>query len=648
MQYTNFIADPADYMKIVQKDWKRFIDSGSTDGLDVRDEILASWKRSIECGASGRPGSVISEENMKYLLIKNSLLTAAAMPILKDFAELLRTGGKDSIINLCDPDAVILKLLTSGSKAEKDAEVQKLLPGAILNETNTGTTGVAMVKNTNMPYALYGAEHYPDIAKTWCCAAAPIRNLHTKDIIGILAISADDMHITTDTMGMVTFVARTIESNLFMKHSDLARLLSERYRQILPSSSADLIVTLDTYRNIHASSVQRHALIEQGHRLKGEIDLIAEEAINSFVRGQGDKAVFEYDGPEYHLEFTPVYCKKLLGGVVLEASDKSQGSQVGVLDISSETNGMPTLVGSDPLFLNALKTAKKVARTDASVLLLGETGVGKEGFARTIYALSKRSNKPLVTVNCGAIPKELIGSELFGYAPGAFTGASPKGSKGKIEAAAGGTLFLDEVGELPLDAQTYLLRILEEKEFSRIGSNTLINVDVRIISSTNIDLQDAIEKKLFRSDLYYRLNMIELRIPPLRNRLSDLKDLIRHFDSLDTRQIPDITDDEIRTLQEYSWPGNVRELKNVIKSAHILGIDTMTILTDYVQKHIHGDNEPVASEPDIPNGGFVDSLKYTPRTSDIMRALDACGGNVSMAARRLGVARSTIYRRLKK
>ena len=297
----------------------------------------------------------------------------------------------------------------------------------------------------------------------------------------------------------------------------------------------------------------------------------------------------------------------------------------------------PTLIGDHPAFISALETAKSVAKTDASVLLLGETGVGKEGFARTIYVYSDRADKPFVAVNCGAIPKELIGSELFGYAPGAFTGALSKGNPGKLEAANGGTIFLDELGELPLDAQTYLLRALEEKELVRLGSHHIIPINVRIIAATNVDLQDMVKEKKFRADLYYRLNVVEIKIPPLRERFDDLANLISFFNAYYSGSGCVLNDADLAYLMQYSWQGNVRELKNVIHSANILGKDTVQSLWDYVAIHMNQDDK---------DKKLFNSSKVGDQDR-ILELIKSCNGNVSKVARQLGVARSTIYRRLK-
>ena len=235
--------------------------------------------------------------------------------------------------------------------------------------------------------------------------------------------------------------------------------------------------------------------------------------------------------------------------------------------------GSEELIAVDKNMLNVLRMVDRVARLDTTVLLLGETGVGKEEIAKHLYQSSGRSRKQFIKVNCGAIPAELIESELFGYEKGAFTGASREGKIGLFEVADQGTIFLDEVGELPLDMQVKLLRVLQEQEIERIGSNKTIKINVRILAATNRDLQEMVKKKLFREDLYYRLNVFPITIPPLRNRPDDIIPFSKSFlIALNKKYGMQKTFDQsaLDSLKSYDWPGNVRELKNIVERAAIL------------------------------------------------------------------------------
>ncbi len=231
------------------------------------------------------------------------------------------------------------------------------------------------------------------------------------------------------------------------------------------------------------------------------------------------------------------------------------------------------IVGKSKEIRDLIDILMQIAPSEITVLVYGESGVGKEVFARAIHGLSRRSNNQLVSVNCGAIPEGLLESELFGHKKGAFTGAV-EGRKGYFEIADDGTLFLDEIAEMPLTTQVKLLRVLETKEFMRIGGETVTKVDVRIIAATNKDLQKEVDAKRFREDLYFRLKAVTLNIPPLRKRKEDIPELINHFlnnyAEANNRPVPEITNPALELLVSYSWPGNVRELKNTIETAIVL------------------------------------------------------------------------------
>lgn len=653
---TNYLDNPGQYMETVKKDWEKFVENKTDEGLSVRDEVLQSWAKSVKSGIPYlQKGArvVLDEQEMQKIYLKNSMLMQASGSILDEFISILKVHKKSSVIvNLCDADTVILKTLTNNDDARSASEDHHLLPGAILNEEYTGTTGVSMVKNTQEPYVIYGSEHFNVLAKTWSCAAAPIRNVNTKKMVGIVSITGNNLNISTEAFGMITFVARAIEGEILSEFTKRMQLLNDQFREALPHSKADLLIAIDIDMHVVSSSKNRHPVLEdfyESRELRTEVkehfEFVADRIFTSKNNRQkkNDQTTFTASGHNFFI--TPVYLQTELIGCLMEVYPIPQ--KVGARSDSASASAslyVPDLIGSSEAFISVLSTAKHVAVTDAPVILTGETGVGKEGFAKTIHNYSNRVSKPFIAINCGAIPKELIGSELFGYAPGAFTGALAKGNPGKLEAANNGTLFLDELAELPLDAQTYLLRVLEEKSLVRLGSTQALPIDVRIIAATNADIEQMVAEKLFRSDLYYRLNVIQIKIPPLRERLDDLADLISFFHSSFSGQSCTLTKEDISFLSRYTWPGNIRELKNVIQSANILGKNVILSLRDYVKMHsLDESNQNNLLQSDQNTG-------ISPQLDDarIMEVIQSCNGNIAEAARQLGVARSTIYRRFKK
>jgi len=315
----------------------------------------------------------------------------------------------------------------------------------------------------------------------------------------------------------------------------------------------------------------------------------------------------------------------------------------------------PGLIGESPRVRTLLSRMSLVARTDSTVLIVGETGTGKELIARSIHAQSQRAMRPLVSVNCGAIQPSLIASELFGHEKGSFTGALQQ-RVGRFELADGGTIFLDEIGELPLETQVALLRVLQEREFERVGANKPIRVDVRIIAATNRDLKAAIAAGKFRADLFYRLNVFPIVVPPLREHREDIPLLVEHFlrvyATAQGRPVRGVDDRTMRMLQEYSWPGNIRELQNLVERWAIISqngdasIDESWLPPEASTIEARA---PAAAADQAPSGplNLMEHVEALERDL-ILRTMTAVGGNQSEAARRLGMSRGALLGRLRK
>lgn len=308
------------------------------------------------------------------------------------------------------------------------------------------------------------------------------------------------------------------------------------------------------------------------------------------------------------------------------------------------------LIGKSKALRETIAIASKSAKTDATTLILGESGTGKEICARAIHEASARRKGPFIPVNCGAIPHALFESELFGYEGGTFTGAQKKGKPGKIEMADGGTLFLDEVGELPLEMQVKLLRVLQEQVIYRIGDSTGRKIDVRFIAATNQNLVKQMEEKKFRSDLYYRLNVIQITMPPLRERVEDIPLLsqyfLKQFASRYQVPVPEIQPDAISVLLQHPWPGNVRELRNLMERVVILS-EKPVIHKEDLLSFFQNQASVSISDP-VENSHSLASEKENMEKQLIEQTLKETAGNKSRAARKLGISRVTLYKKLKK
>lgn len=328
-----------------------------------------------------------------------------------------------------------------------------------------------------------------------------------------------------------------------------------------------------------------------------------------------------------------------------------------ILKHSSSTGGETfyDLVGKSEAIRKIYSLIERVADSRATILIHGESGTGKRMIAHAIHrADRKRRNKPFIEISCGALPRDIIESELFGHTKGAFTSAITD-RKGRFELAHGGTMLLDDIDSLPLELQTKLLRVLQQREFERVGDHKTIKVDVRIIATTNQDIRRAVIEKRFREDLYYRINVISLHVPPLRERADDLSLLVNHFVHYyakeNSKKIKGVSEDALNALMKYGWPGNIRELENIIERAVILDVDNIVRKDDLpeilLNEHAFIDAE---SKPSVIHS-FSTPLKQAlqePEKIHIIRVLKEVGGNKKAAAKKLGVNRTTLYNKLRK
>ncbi len=305
------------------------------------------------------------------------------------------------------------------------------------------------------------------------------------------------------------------------------------------------------------------------------------------------------------------------------------------------------IIGESGVMQDVFQSVSKVVDSNVTVLIQGESGTGKELIARAVhYHSSQRNGKPFVAVNCSALPESLLESELFGHEKGAFTGATAR-RVGKFEQANGGTIFLDEIGLMSSATQSKLLRVLQEREFERVGGNELVKVDVRVISATNKDLEEAMKNGEFREDLYYRISVFPIKLPPLRDRKEDIPPLagyfLKKFNAQEGKKIESISGDALDLMMAYNWPGNVRELENAIERATVLS-DGPEIQANDLPAAVKAIGEKRIYESDSTLANWIERLEE----KALRQALLECEGNISKTAKKLGIGRATIYRKAKK
>jgi two-component system nitrogen regulation response regulator GlnG len=399
-------------------------------------------------------------------------------------------------------------------------------------------------------------------------------------------------------------------------------------------------------------------------KLRPDLPMVVMSAQNTFMTAIRANEVGAYEYLPKPFDIAEVL--SVVGRALADAKKPTPSDRK--LDEPSET--MP-LVGRSTAMQDIYRALARLMQTDLTVMITGESGTGKELVAKALHNFGKRRNGPFVAINMAAIPRDLIEAELFGHEKGAFTGATAR-SSGRFEQAEGGTLFLDEIGDMPMDAQTRLLRVLQEGEYTMVGGRTPIKSNVRIVAATHRDLSQLIRQGLFREDLYYRLNVVPIRLPPLRERVDDIGDLVQHFLRAAQREgepVKAISPDAIRLMQNYAWPGNVRELENLVRRLSALYADE-SISLEIVQSELNiADRQPMAAnggpvdvstavethvaqllrehEPQLPPSGLYQRVLDRVEAPLIAMALNACGGNQIKAAELLGLNRNTLRKKIR-
>ena len=431
---------------------------------------------------------------------------------------------------------------------------------------------------------------------------------------------------------------RVLEYNLAQEgYAVLAAGSGEQGLELLKREGADLVVT-----DVRMPEMDGLQVLEGARKVDPNIQVIIITAFGTIEMAvEAMKAgAFHYISKPFNRDELKLTIKKALQLKELERENVALRQEL------KERTGLDAIIADSPQMKAILEMVERVAPTETTVLILGESGTGKELIARAIHANSPRAGGPFVAVNCAAIPENLLESELFGHVRGAFTGAI-RDRVGKFEAAEGGTVFLDEIGEMRPELQVKILRCLEERVVERVGDNTLIRVDVRVLAATNKDLTKAIQAGEFREDLYYRLNVVPLHIPPLRERREDIRPLAQHFlKRLGASPRLTIAPDAFRTLDTYDWPGNVRELENALERAMIFHRGDVITLADLPEAiRAPKAREAAALPMSLPEAGL--SLEEVEKEL-ILRALQKHDWNQSRAARYLGITRHTLLYRIEK
>ncbi|MGU3493120.1 sigma-54-dependent Fis family transcriptional regulator [Xanthobacteraceae bacterium A53D] len=632
--------------------WERFLADGSNPAGIPR-ALAASWQRSRAKGITIdlREAPLAGEAEIFRRRSANAALLHAARPALERSRQLLAEAA--SILIVTDASGFIIE--TAGDPRVVDhGRRNHLQLGGLWDESVIGTNAIGTALVEGRPTEIRGAAHFCADVQRWTCAATPIRDPLSGALLGVVDISGPSDSFNPQSLALAVSIGQEAEG-MFRhaartEHEALLRFFLTKRSIWL---SEDMLV-------IDRRGIVVHASEGAQRRWETAPGALAGPCADPPLDEDGWLATCRRLFPQANVEAVR-RDGVAIGALVVMHRSRSAKAGLPPSRASVEREiGFAEILGNSPVMAEVRSRAQKFAANDLPILIEGETGVGKELFARAIMGASPKAGGPFVPLNCGGIPKDLIASELFGYAKGAFTGADANGRAGRIEQANGGVLCLDEIGEMPLDLQSYLLRVLEDGVVYRIGDAVGRRVDMRIVSMTNRDLAAEVETGRFRRDLYYRIAAARIRIPPLRARGADVALLAQRFATAAARRkggpTPDLAPEVLECLARHGWPGNVRELRNVIDAMVALSDDGRIGLADLPAELLEGTvswrGEEAAPSPAVPSPAppstalaSDDALKAAERTT-ILAQVEACEGNLTKAARRLGIARSTLYVRL--
>ena len=643
--------------------WQEFIRSGQILTGSIRPEILNSWHRCQAFGVDPEDGvshQLLSDDEIYLLLGRHKAYLDIVRHFMKRLYEFVKGSG--FIVMLADERGYVMENLGDSATLELAARVN-LIKGACWTEEEGGTNGIGTALALKKPFQVSGREHFCRKLHTWTCSAAPFF-AESGELIGALQMSGPASETHQHTLGMVVAAVEAISYQIRVRsrNSDLS-VLNDRLNNIFQTMSDGAII-IDQAGAITQINPVAKKFLGAGILGRSIDELIgADTALLKFIQAgrtyKDQEIILETAYGDIHALVTvkPVSNEfgELTGGVIFFNPINKMKKLVNRFGGAQATFSFSDLVGRHETFKKALRLAERAAGNTSHVLLQGESGTGKELLAQAIHNRSLRRKGPFLALNCASLPRDLIASELFGYASGAFTGANPKGRPGKFEMAAGGTLFLDEIGDMPLDQQASLLRVLQDKQITRLGSDRVISVDVRVICATNRDLREEVAKGNFRKDLYYRLNVILVQVPALRERGDDVLFLFDYFLqkiagklNLSVSQVDSAVRD---CLRAYSWPGNVRELENVVEKMLNLaeaGRISIAHLPAEILAHVGSVAAvpPPAGASDNPDKNYKQMLGESERRI-LLDLLQDHHGNVSRIARAMGVSRNTIYRKMR-
>lgn len=670
-----------DYQNILFAAWQHFINNEEYDYSFIRPEVLHSWERSRTAGVDpyGIIHDILSPDDLNIKINNNMQFIEIVHPYMERLYSVIKDTG--SYILLADNDGFILDYVSDQDIVAVGQEKTRLVPGACRKETIAGTNAIGTALYLRKPVQLWGHEHYCEGHQRYTCSCSPIFD-SDNNIIGAINITVLKEHAHPHTLGMAMSAADSISKEIKLTKAieNIERISAQR-NTIIENMTSGIFLLTQTYR---VSQVNQYALrllhlsyqqiigknifdiINLDHTLSSQEQhmFLKKERYNE----ETSVSLTDSSGPPMRFRVSVHFIKdnqqNITGTLIRLNEPELIHSLVKNVSGFSAHYTFHNIIGESEPVKKMIAACKKAAQRDSNVLILGQSGTGKELIAQSIHNASPAAKGPFVAINCASIPNSLVESELFGYEKGAFTGADKNGRPGKFEMANGGTIFLDEIGDMPLNIQASLLRVIQTKEVVRIGGQYPKPIDIRIIAATNQNLQQSIGDKTFRSDLYYRLNVFTINMPSLAERgPSDIRLLSEHFVrayNQDSGEAITIAPEVFDVLESYSWPGNIRQLENVIERAINLteddGVITLGLLPEDIctfqpDAAIQSPSEKRQKQtPDFqPGQRQKQSLNIKEHEKLlIISALKENSGNVTKTAKTLEMNIRTLYRKLDK
>ncbi|OMG53922.1 sigma-54-dependent Fis family transcriptional regulator [Azonexus hydrophilus] len=622
--------------------------------------ILRSWERCRRFGLTENfalPGvESLDRVALKTEQLRNRYLLQQLRPIMEHVYEQIRDSG--SMVILADANGLLLDTVGDPDFVDR-ADRIALAPGASWDENQRGTNAIGTALSEERPVEVLGAEHFLEHNGFLTCCASPIFG-PDGTLIGVLDISGDYRATQRHTLGLARLSTALAEKRLFESAhaSDIIVCFHARPdylgspKEGLAAVTADGQVKAINYNGLEILGIRRVDAVRR------DFSMVFEHNLSTLIDRQRQN-------PQGH---TTITVNGRTINLVLRGNLPAPSAAGRVYDVEAGSRPAParrseapcpqrltldTINTGDPRLQLAIDRSRRMLGRDIPIMIQGESGAGKEMFAKAFHNSGPRADGPFVALNCASIPESLIESELFGYQGGAFTGARKEGAPGKIQQAHGGTLFLDEIGDMPMSMQARLLRVLQERAVTPLGSTREIQVDISLVCATHRKLREEAARGNFREDLYYRLNGMSVTLPPLRER-SDIRQLVAKLATSESCERGPVrfTEGALQVIERYAWPGNIRQLFNVIRVAiALLDDDETTVHESHLPEELFEaplalpgiGNEPQWAAAPLENP--VGSLEEIGRQL-AQRALDQSNGNVSAAARQLGISRNTLYRKL--